>query len=209
MKYIPKFQQPIASGLVNRYLKANQYSLAPKASTFNASIIPTIPPTPGQLVVSNLLTPKMETSWQVPGTIGYPLPLAEAPEIKISEDYKDRYKTFGEAFKAASHEKGKAQFIWDGKPIAIKFADAESKINKEQAKEAIERLKDEIDGKIFPCDNSSISISFSINAGIAEYKDSLKDENELFKLADATRYENKKIDKDDLKSAGLKGYQCG
>lgn len=68
-------------------------------------------------------------------------------------------------------------------------------INKEGAKRAIDRLKSEIAGKTFSYNNSDIGISFSISAGIAEYKDSLKDENELFELADTMMYEDKRIKK--------------
>jgi len=68
-------------------------------------------------------------------------------------------------------------------------------INKKQAKTAMGRLKSEIDGKTFLCNDSDISVAFSISVGIAEYKDSLKDENELFELADAMMYKDKGIKK--------------
>jgi two-component system, cell cycle response regulator len=74
-------------------------------------------------------------------------------------------------------------------------------INKEQAVKAVDRLKNEIDGKTFSCDNSGINISFSISAGIAEYKESFKDEIELFELADSMMYEDKRIMKGNRKSA--------
>ena len=66
-------------------------------------------------------------------------------------------------------------------------------VNQEQAKRAIERLKNEIGGKTFSYDGSDANISFSISVGIAEYDYSFKNEDEVFKLADARMYEDKKI----------------
>ena len=57
-------------------------------------------------------------------------------------------------------------------------------VNESQAKTAIERLKSEIGGE-----------TFSISVGIAEYKDSFKSEDELFALADARMYDDKRIKK--------------
>ena len=73
-------------------------------------------------------------------------------------------------------------------------------VNQEQAKRAIERLKNEIGGKTFSYDGSDANISFSISVGIAEYDYSFKNEDEVFKLADARMYENKRIKKENPKN---------
>lgn len=57
-------------------------------------------------------------------------------------------------------------------------------VNESQAKTAMERLKSEIGSE-----------TFSISVGIAEYKDSFKSEDELFALADAMMYDDKRIKK--------------
>lgn len=68
-------------------------------------------------------------------------------------------------------------------------------VNKEQAKAAMNRLKNRIGAKTFSCDGSGADISFSISAGIAEYKDSIKNEDELLEAADAGMYEDKRTKK--------------
>jgi len=68
-------------------------------------------------------------------------------------------------------------------------------VNEGEAKKALDRLKNEIIGKAFSCDDSDAKISITISTGVVEYGDSFKNEDELFKLADTRMYEDKKIKK--------------
>ncbi len=65
-------------------------------------------------------------------------------------------------------------------------------VNQDQAKRAMERLKNEITGKTFSCDGSGVKISFSISVGIAEYAPSFENEDAMFKLSDARMYGEKR-----------------
>jgi len=65
-------------------------------------------------------------------------------------------------------------------------------VNQDQAKRAIERLKNEIIGKTFSCEGLNVNISFSISVGIAEYSGSFENEDAIFKLADARMYDDKR-----------------
>ena len=68
-------------------------------------------------------------------------------------------------------------------------------VNKGQAERAVQRLKNEVNDKTFPCEGLDLNISFSISTGIAQYEASLKNENELFESADEAMYEDKRTRK--------------
>ncbi|MBN1622422.1 MAG: diguanylate cyclase [Endomicrobiales bacterium] len=57
-----------------------------------------------------------------------------------------------------------------------------------QAKRAMDRVMDEIMDKWFNVEGEDQKISFSISIGVAEYHSNLKNEKELFKLADDNMY---------------------
>jgi diguanylate cyclase (GGDEF)-like protein len=56
-------------------------------------------------------------------------------------------------------------------------------VNERQATSAMERLKSGVEGGRIACDCDGRHISFSVSVGIAEYNDSIGDEEELFRLA--------------------------
>ncbi len=62
----------------------------------------------------------------------------------------------------------------------------------EQANRMIERLKDNIKGKVFVFQDGVAEITFSISAGIATYDDVFTEWPRIFELADARLYEDKK-----------------
>ncbi len=62
----------------------------------------------------------------------------------------------------------------------------------EQATRMIERLKDNIKGKVFVFQDGVSEITFSISAGIATYDDVFTEWPRIFELADARLYEDKK-----------------
>lgn len=68
-------------------------------------------------------------------------------------------------------------------------------VDENQAARAMERLENDINGKGFVCEGYDVNISFSISVGIAQYQSVFKNEDELFELADARMYEDKKINK--------------
>lgn len=79
-----------------------------KAKSFNYKIVEV------NKNISNGMNVKGEDSWDF---MSYPKP-KEVVKTK-TVDYKDTYRSFPEAFNAAQKE-GKKEFIWDGRPIAVK-----------------------------------------------------------------------------------------
>lgn len=64
-------------------------------------------------------------------------------------------------------------------------------INEEQARRAMERVKEGIDGQKFPIEDTGKKISFSISAGIAAYNEDVGNKTRLFEAADADMYKDK------------------
>ena len=67
--------------------------------------------------------------------------------------------------------------------------------NEAQAGNAVQKLKESIKSKVFCLEDKNCSISFSISAGIAQYEEHFAGPDELFHLADARLYEEKKSKK--------------
>jgi len=56
---------------------------------------------------------------------------------------------------------------------------------------AVKRMKDAVNGKIFNMPERDIKISFSVSAGIADFTEELKEQQEMFEIADKKLYEDK------------------
>ena len=66
-----------------------------------------------------------------------------------------------------------------------------SQNSKEQAQEAVSRVREQVEGKEFTCGNTGIKVGFSISVGIASYSEDFKDESEMLEAADKDMYREK------------------
>lgn len=65
-------------------------------------------------------------------------------------------------------------------------------VDQSQSLVAMQRLKKEIEKTSFYCADDKGKISFSVSVGIAQYGPDIRDEQEMFKLADSRMYDDKK-----------------
>jgi diguanylate cyclase (GGDEF)-like protein len=63
--------------------------------------------------------------------------------------------------------------------------------NEEQAARALERVKEKIEGEEFFFEDTGTRISFSISAGVADYRKEFENETRMFEAADAKMYKEK------------------
>ena len=71
------------------------------------------------------------------------------------------------------------------------FAVIMPEANYKQASISIERLKKNINGKVFVCKAPQVELGFSFSAGIATYDDTICNESQMFEQADYRLYEDK------------------
>jgi diguanylate cyclase (GGDEF)-like protein len=71
------------------------------------------------------------------------------------------------------------------------FAVIMPETNYKQASITIERLKKNINGKVFVCKYPQVELVFSFSAGIATYDDTICNESQMFEQADSRLYEDK------------------
>jgi len=71
------------------------------------------------------------------------------------------------------------------------FAVIMPETNYKQASITIERLKKNINGKVFVCKDPQVKLVFSFSAGIATYDDTICNELQMFEQADSRLYEDK------------------
>ncbi len=64
--------------------------------------------------------------------------------------------------------------------------------NHAQALNAMQRIRSEIEGRVFIAEPSGAKISFSISVGVTQYSEAVKTETQLFNLADSDMYKEKK-----------------
>lgn len=77
---------------------------------------------------------------------------------------------------------------YGGDEFVIIFPDTK----KESCINALERIKELISRDPIPCEAAGHALSLSVSAGVVEYNDSISDALEMFKLADAAMYADKK-----------------
>jgi diguanylate cyclase (GGDEF)-like protein len=82
---------------------------------------------------------------------------------------------------------------YGGDEFAVIMPEADNR----EANNAGERLKSNINGKALSFEDNRAELTVSISAGVVTYEDTIKDESQMFKLADTRLYEDKSKDKNE------------